>query len=581
MLRTISSECREFPLHQIDFSALSDEELGRCVSLLVANSEETEIALRGHEIHAPRLEAADADDLPARQIIAIPERSDVNFQATMAAPGSMDEIHLAEILRTELKPDEVRVAVRAVGLNFRDIMAATGLLPRRAESEPAWLNLGLEFGGTVVAVGAEVSAFKRGDRVMGMGRGCLRAYLDQPAATLAPIADGLSLQDAATIPSAFTTAQYALNHVARLSEGEKILIHVATGGVGLAAIQLAKKIGAEIFATAGSDAKRDHLRELGIKHVMNSRSLDFADQIMAITCGRGVDVILNSLPGDFITKGIEALAPFGHFLEIGKRDVYQGSLIGMKALRKNISFSVIDLAAMGLERPELLQRLTREVLDMFAAGELHPLPATIFPISDVSEAFRYMSQARHIGKVVVDLPPEPVAVLASDDRRFTLSGDRSYLITGGSRGFGITVGDWLSQRGAGRIVFASRSGKPDAELEDCVRGDGGPRHGGGSPEARRHRHGCGARGAARFGARRQAPGGHHSRSGGHPRRLPRSARRRDGARGFASEGRRRLEPTLRADGSGHCRRFLHKLLIARAGNRLDRPGQLRGRQLFP
>ncbi len=469
MMRTVAAECREFPHHHVDFRDLGEAEIATCISLMVAGSEESEVALRGDLLYVPRLDAPEDSALPRRPIAMVPGETDENFVATMFSPGSLDDIRLEQAGLQELAADHVRVAVEAVGLNFRDIMAATGLLPVEAEREPAWRNLGLEYAGTVVAAGSEVRSLSPGDKVMGMGRRCLQAYVDQAADSLLKVPGALSAEEAATVPSAFATAHYALNHVARLSEGERVLIHVATGGVGLAAIQLAKRAKAEIFATAGSDHKRSYLKSLGIHHVMNSRSLDFADRIMELTDGRGVDVVLNSLPGDFIAKGLDVMAPFGRFLEIGKRDVYMDSLIGMKALRRNVTLSIIDLAAMGDERPELLARLAREVNAMFAAGEVSALPTTVFPIGEVSEAFRYMSQARHIGKVVVSIPPVPVRVLSSD-KPLELRADRSYLITGGSRGFGVAVADWLSARGAGRIIFASRSGKPDADAEALVAG---------------------------------------------------------------------------------------------------------------
>ncbi len=463
--RTFASECVEFDFRHLDLENSGAAAVSDMAEVMLRGTEETELVFRGGEIFVPRIDSPETETLPKRPILLDPKGADANYVATMISPGSLDAIQLQE---TDLEPvgaDDVRVAVSAVGLNFRDIMAATGLLPEEAETEPAYRNLGLEYGGTVVEVGSAVSSLVPGDRVMGMGKRCLQAYTNQPAAILSKIPDTLDLSEAATIPSAFATAHYALNHVGRLAKGEYVLIHAATGGVGLAAIQLAKRAGAEIIATVGSPHKREHLENLGIKHILNSRSLDFADRVLEITNGQGVDVILNSLPADFILKGLDVLAPYGRFLEIGKRDVYADSLIGLKALRRNASLAVIDLASMGHERPQLLRQLVDEVVDMLADGDLEPLPVTAFPITEVSEAFRYMSQARHIGKVVVTLPDETVPVLSADDKELCLSRDKSYLITGGSRGFGITVARWMSERGAGQVVLASRSGRPDEDQQ--------------------------------------------------------------------------------------------------------------------
>ncbi|MEO0958110.1 MAG: SDR family NAD(P)-dependent oxidoreductase, partial [Pseudomonadota bacterium] len=463
LLRTIGSENRALAGHHLDLRAEDEATLDAAARLILTGTQESELAIEGEAVHCFRLEAPEQRSIPMRSVAVRPTGAETTFVATMENPGLIQDIVLEETQAPQPGPGEVAVAVAAVGLNFRDIMAATGLLPRAAEPEPAWRNLGLEFGGTVIALGEGVDSLAPGDRVMGMGRRCLQGQIVQPAAGLTKLPDNMSAVDAATVPSAFSTAHYALNHVARIQPGEKVLIHAATGGVGIAAIQLARRAGAEIFATC-SAAKRHHLEAMGIEHIFNSRSLDFADEIMARTDGAGVDVVLNSLPGDYIDKGLDCLAPFGRFLEIGKRDVYANAPIGMKALRRNVSFSVIDLAAMGVERPDLLQRLSDEVVAMFAAGDLTALPTTEFPIGETVEAFRYMSQAKHIGKVVVTIPDAPVEARLAPDAAFAMREDRSYLITGGSRGFGVAVADYLSDAGAGAVVLASRSGKPDEEV---------------------------------------------------------------------------------------------------------------------
>ena len=191
---------------------------------------------------------------------------------------------------------------------------------------------------------------------------------------------------------------------------------------------------------------------------MNSRSLQFADDVMRITGGAGVDLLLNSLPGDYIAKGLDIMAPYGRFLEIGKRDVYADSSIGMKALRRNVSLSVLDLAAMGNERTELLGEIFAELIGRFENRSLQPLPVTSFPVSRLPDAFRYMSQARHVGKVVVTLDEESFRVRRDPERPVTLKSDASYLITGGTRGFGLTIADWMSRAGAGELILASRTG---------------------------------------------------------------------------------------------------------------------------
>ncbi len=465
--RTIGSEYQEFPLKQVDLDDTASN-IPALEDILFGDLKETELLIRGDTVLAPRLKSVTAEELPERRKTVSREDSQTNFQISMAAPGVLDNLDIFEVAMPGLAKGEVQLEVATVGLNFRDIMAAAGLLPTEAEPIPAWTTLGLEFGAVVTKLGAGVKGLKVGDNVMGMAKSCLTRYVSLPASTVTKIPKHLSLADAATIPSAFATAYYALNRVGNLRKGEKILIHVATGGVGLAAVQIAKLIGAEIFATAGSVEKRRYLKKLGIKHVMNSRSLDFADEIHSITNGEGVDVILNSLPDAYIQKGLDILAPYGRFLEIGKRDVYVNSAVGMKALRRNVSFCVLDLAAMGSERPDLMGDIFSELVSYFRKGQLQPLPSTTFKTDEIADAFKYMSQAKHIGKVIVDFNQSEFLVLEDRKKQFRLHARGTYMVTGGSRGFGITVANWLSRSGAGKVLLASRSGTVDAEYKTIL-----------------------------------------------------------------------------------------------------------------
>ncbi|MBR9819790.1 MAG: SDR family NAD(P)-dependent oxidoreductase [Rhodobacteraceae bacterium] len=453
--RVLATETPEYHVRMFDHDGSDSAQLAL---RLLSDTPETETVIREGKTYGARLFARDTADFEPKLVEVPASDESVNFHATMRAPGVIDDLGLWELPLEELADDEVRVRVSAVGMNFRDVMAVTGLLPEEAEPDPAWQHLGLEFGAVVHAVGKNVTGLKPGDRVMGMGRRCLQRFMDVNPRALTVLPEHISLEEAATIPSAFATAHYALNRVGRMRKGEKVFIHVATGGVGMAGIQLCQDAGTEIFATAGSPAKRELLAELGANHIMDSRSLKFADDVERITSGRGVDVLLNSLPGEYITKGLDIVAPYGRYLEIGKVDVYADSAIGMKALRKNVSFSCLDLAAMGQERPELLAELMQEVVEMFAERRLKPLPVTSFPISQIGDAVRYMSQARHVGKVVVSLEEPSFKIRRDISRPVALSADASYLITGGTKGFGLTIADWMSRAGAGKLVLTSRGG---------------------------------------------------------------------------------------------------------------------------
>ncbi|OWU70003.1 hypothetical protein ATO3_21255 [Marinibacterium profundimaris] len=463
LLRTVANEVAEIDMMQIDVDNAQLEAMDTLLDAILAPSAETEVVLRKDGAFVPRLNRVWDHELEQQDLYIPKDNTDRNFFVTMNNPGVIDNLELIECGFDALDPDEVRVQVKAVGLNFRDVMAVTGLLPKEAEGEPAWTNLGLEFGGVITELGSNVTEFKVGDRVMGMGKRCLQRFLKTTKLALSHIPEHISFEEASTIPSAFATAHYALNRTGRMAKGERVFIHVATGGVGTAAVQMAKNVGAEIFATAGNDEKRALLKEWGVHHIMNSRDLKWADQVMEITDGKGVDVLLNSLPGAYIEKGLEVMSPYGRYLEIGKRDVYADSSIGMKALRKNISVSVLDLAAMGVERPDLLGSMFQELTEAFVKRELEPLPLVSFPVSQVADSIRFMSQAKHVGKVVVTFDEDEFVVKADREREVKMDPQGSYLITGGNGGFGLSIAQWMSANGAGKLVLASRSGKVGEE----------------------------------------------------------------------------------------------------------------------
>lgn len=380
--------------------------------------------------------------------------------------GQLRSLHWGSRPRSPVAAHQIEIAVEATGLNFRDVMYALGMLSDEAvENGFAGPSLGLECAGTVVGIGAGVDGFALGDRVVAFGPSCFGTRVLTSATATALMPDGISFESAATIPSTFFTAYYALHHLARLGEGEKVLIHGAAGGVGIAAIQIAKWCGAEIFATAGSPEKRDFLRLLGVEHILDSRSLAFADEIMTITDGQGVDVVLNSLAGEAINRNLAVLRPFGRFLELGKRDFYENTKLGLRPFRNNISYFGIDADQLMAAQPALTGRLFAEVMALFREGVLHPLPYSAFDADDVVDAFRHMQQARQIGKVVVTYRsgiahvhgPRPTKQALQLPARGTV------LVTGGLRGFGLRTAAWLAEKGIGNLVLVSRSGPVEKE----------------------------------------------------------------------------------------------------------------------
>jgi acyl transferase domain-containing protein/D-arabinose 1-dehydrogenase-like Zn-dependent alcohol dehydrogenase/acyl carrier protein len=334
-----------------------------------------------------------------------------NFQVNMSALGQLDTLAPVASERRAPGPGEIEIQVGAAVLNFKDVLRALGMLSSEHDAGLA-IGFGGECAGQVVGVGEGVTGFQPGDQVIAMGAKCFSGFVTLSTLAAVPLAPGLSAAEGATIPTVFLTAHYALHHQARLQKGEKVLIHAAAGGVGLAAIQCARRVGAEIYATAGSPAKRDYLHALGIQHVFDSRSLGFADEVLKATDGQGVDVVLNSLAGEFIPKGLSVLTQFGRFIEIGARDIYQNSQLGLRPFAKNLSFVAIELSPLMQNRPQFVRDMLDEIMGYFRSGVFRPLPTEIFPVTQVAEAFQRMATAKHIGKVVLAITPPARAIAA-------------------------------------------------------------------------------------------------------------------------------------------------------------------------
>ena len=407
------------------------------------------VAYRRGSRHVARLNHLRVDPAPVDQA---GETDASAYQLQTSSPGLLDRLALAPLERRHPGPGEVEVSVDATGLNFRDVLIAMGRYPGDSQV------FGYECVGKISAVGEGVRDLHLGQRVVVLGPGSFASHLTVSANHVLPAPKSLSNCQAASIPSAFLTARYALCHLGRIAAGERILIHAAAGGVGLAAVQLAQAAGAEIFATAGSSRKREYLKSLGVTHVMDSRSLDFASEIEQLTSGKGVDLVLNSLAGDFIGKSFAVLAANGRFLEIGMTEIWDRGRVSQ--LNRNISYYPINLAATFRGDPQLIQGLMTELVNDLENGVLRPLPLTVFPMEQVTDAFRYMAQAKHIGKIVVThkapAHTRRNASMATTKSR-TFNPDASYLITGGLAGLGLLTAEWMVREGARYLVLTGRS----------------------------------------------------------------------------------------------------------------------------
>ncbi len=421
---------------------------------------EQEVGLRGGTRYASRLSRVAKEEARRR-----PAGAGESFRLDAAGDGILDHLTLRAAERRAPGPGEIEIDVAAAGLNFLDVLRALNMAPG-LPAGPAWF--GMECAGTVVGVGEGVTHVAAGDEVIAMhfgGSGCFTRYLTLDARRAFRKPAHLSLEEAATIPVAYQTAYYALDHLGRMRAGESVLIHCAAGGVGLAAVHLAQAAGAEVFVTAGTPEKRAYLQSLGVRYVMNSRNLDFAAEVMAYTGGRGVDMVLNSLAGEAIPRSLGVLATGGRFLEIGKRDIYADARLGLLPFQRNLSFHAIDLLRLSLERPESAEELGEEIAERVAGGVFQALPYRTFPISQAAEAFRYMAQGKHTGKVILTMRESGVMVEDDTAQAAQVRADATYLITGGLGALGLAFARDLVARGARHIALVGRRAPGQAAAE--------------------------------------------------------------------------------------------------------------------
>jgi acyl transferase domain-containing protein/NADPH:quinone reductase-like Zn-dependent oxidoreductase/short-subunit dehydrogenase/ubiquinone/menaquinone biosynthesis C-methylase UbiE/acyl carrier protein len=467
--RVAINEYQNVRFRLVDLATRSGEEIAALAQELNDGADaEDEIALHGELRYVRRLLPVTPGTVHGMgQPVEAGEKC---FRLEVARPGILDSLHACSAARTPPGPNEVEVEVAAAGLNFMDVMLAMGMLPPDAAADgSAGKLLGLECSGRVTAVGNEVSEFAVGDEVIAAKACTLTSHLTVDTHYVAHKPKHLTLEQAATIPLAFLTAYYSLHTLGRMQRGERVLIHAGSGGVGLAAVQLALQAGATVFATAGSREKRELLTVLGAPDVMDSRTLAFADEVLQATNGEGVDLVLNSLSGEAIDKSLALLRPYGRFIEIGKTDIFKNRKIGMRALRRNISVFVADLlGAMG-PQPKMARGMLREVLGRVERRELRPLPLRAFPAARAADAFRAMAQAKHIGKLIIAMADSEGLKVERALPPVAIDGEASYLITGGLGGLGLAVADRLARRGARHLALIGRSA-PSPQAQAAVEG---------------------------------------------------------------------------------------------------------------
>ncbi len=433
--KVVMREASQLQLRMLDLDPEAAEPNAVLANELLFPDSENHIAHRQGHRQVARLVRKDA----GVKHLALPKET--NWVLAPDKEGAVETLLVQPLASLALKPKEVRIAVESCGLNFLDVFRAMGLVEEGM--------LGEELCGRVIETGADVTTVSVGDRVVGFAFGTfgLEVVTQEELVTLAP--SNMSAAELATVPSVFVTCVLSFE-LAELKEGDRVLIHAGAGGVGLAAIQLAQAAGAEVFATA-SERKHAYLRSIGIEHVFNSRTTAFGQDILNVTDGVGIDVVLNSLTGEgFIEASLACLIQGGRFVELARRDIL--SQEEMAELRPDVAYSILDLYNLKLQDPMRPGLALKEVLARMKAGELAPLRHTRWPLTETSAAMGFMRAARHIGKIVLTMPPLVTGRLRHD---------KTYLVTGGLGGIGCALAEWLVERGAGTIVLNGRRA-PDA-----------------------------------------------------------------------------------------------------------------------
>ncbi|KGO64075.1 Acyl transferase/acyl hydrolase/lysophospholipase [Penicillium italicum] len=481
MLRSIAAEniSSKYAFIELDFSHYTSQE--RVAALVVRKLNELQVpepseildlecVLRGGAFHVERLLPEETlnsqfhlrngfkNDIEERAVgTQLPTR------AQYGQPGMLSSLYFTNDsdFSKPLGEDWIEIKTEAIGLNMKDIAVATARFDLN--------NLSTEGAGIVTGLGSAVTSFELGDRVFGMIPGNMGNYLRTPASLVSKIPDGLSTDGAASMPVVYLTSIYALKHLAGLAKGESVLIQSATGDLGMAAIQIAQSLGAEIYATVGTDEKAKILvDEFGIpaSHIFNSRKLSAVKDILKATKQKGLDVILSSSGGDLMHEMWRCIAPLGHFIDVGRTDVIGGGKLGLEVFKKNATFSSFDMGLIYQQKPDLISRLMTEMMRLIQDGIIGPIRhLTTFCISRLETAMNLFSKGLHTGKFIITFrDPTATLKIARPVARAVFDPNATYLLVGCLGGLGRSLSTWMVEQGARHLAFLSRSGtnKPEA-----------------------------------------------------------------------------------------------------------------------
>lgn len=431
----VASEYPTSGLSRIDLDpANSEEDAEALLAEACASDREDRVAYRDGNRYLARLSLGQE----------VPGGEEAPVQLEISERGSLGNLALQPLERKAPGAGEVEIRVYATGLNFRDVLNALGMY--QGDAGP----LGNECAGVVTAIGPGVTRLAVGDDVVAMVDRSFATHVVAPETMTVRKPPFITYQEAATVPVTFLTADYALHALSNIKAGDRVLIHAVTGGVGMAATQIALRAGAIVFGTAGSPAKRELAKRLGVHHLSDSRSLDFVEDFKRDTGGKGFNIVLNSLAGEFIPASLGLVAKGGSFVEIGKTDIWTPETVAQKY--PGVRYHPLYLGEVAAADPELIRSMLGNIIADMDDGPLRPLSQTVFPLAEAERAFRYMGQGLHTGKVVITQP-----------RPASVRDDGAYVITGGLTGLGLTTARWLAEQGARNLVlFGRRAPSADA-----------------------------------------------------------------------------------------------------------------------
>jgi acyl transferase domain-containing protein/acyl carrier protein len=460
LVGTLRSEHAEYRPMRIDLGDSSNADEFRSLAAFAASdSDEDQLLVRGDSRHVARLVRT---TMPAPVRYRKQRADDHAYRLEVTKPGTLDSLELVGFDRRAPERREVEISIEATGVNFRDVLLAASVIPPAVTSDH--IQLGFECVGRVSRIGPEVAGLQIGQKVLAIALDCYATHVTTSVAMVVPAPETLSASELATLPVAHLTAYIGLHQIARLSAEERVLIHSAAGGVGLAALQWAKHVGAEIYATAGSDEKRAWLREQGVEYVSDSRSVSFVDDVQRWTRGEGVDVVLNALTGDLMHESLGLLRSGGRFVELGLRDAFANTRLGLAPFVHNLSYHLLNLADMVVQTPGRVRGALLEILGHVEHGVLKPLPVMSRRLSEGAQVLWEMGRGSHIGKYVLtnDETESPQISIPTNQR--VVSPDRSYLIIGGLGGLGLALAHWMAEQGAGHLILVGRR-PPERETQ--------------------------------------------------------------------------------------------------------------------